>query len=86
MANELCAYGFDNDIDGQYYLMYNDHWCNGTYWIYKDSFNWIISDSEFLYGEPYLKAIKQYSVGSGPNGEYNGVSGNPNGTIALGIC
>jgi hypothetical protein len=86
MSNELCFSGFGGNIDGQYYLMYCDHWSNGTYWLYKDSFNWIISSSEFLYGEGYIIARKEYVAGSWANGNYVGVNGNPSGTVALAFC
>jgi hypothetical protein len=96
MANELCASGFGNGIDGQYNLMYTDHWTNGTYWIYKDSWWWMISTSEFLYEPTYLVAIKPYTAGTWANGDYYAVgpweNGNwthndsPIGTISLGVC
>ena len=86
MANELCASGFGNDIDGQYNLMYRDHWSNGIYWIYKDSYYWMISSSEFLYGEGYIVARREYIEGSWADGSYDGVDGNPSGVVALGVC
>jgi hypothetical protein len=86
MANELCASGFGTAVDGNYQLMYRDHWTNGTYWIYKDSWYWMISNSEFYYGEGYIVARKAYVAGSWANGSYTGVDGNPSGNVALGIC
>lgn len=86
MANELCASGFGNDIDGQYDLMSVDHWTNGTYWIYKDSYYWMISTSEYMYEPGYLVARKEYVAGSWADGHYEGVDGNPSGDVALGTC
>lgn len=86
MANELCASGFGNAVDGQYNLMYKDHWFNGSYWIYRDSYNWMISESEFLYYVPYLVAIKPYVIASWADGHYTGVGANPSGDIVLGVC
>ena len=86
MANEICASGFGNDIDGQYELKYRDHWSNGKYWIYRDSFYWMISTSEFLYYGDYLVATKPYNAGEGVDGNYDDIQGDPYGTISLGTC
>ncbi len=86
MSNELCLTGFGSGIDGQYYLMYDSHWSNGTYWIYRDSFYWFISSSEFLYGEGYVIARKDYVAGSWANGSYYGVYGGSSGNVELAIC
>lgn len=84
MANELCAYGFGSAIDGTYQLMYQDHWTNGTYWIYKDSFWWMISTSEFLYDTDHLVCIKTYVAGSWANGTYYSVGPWEDGNYTLG--
>lgn len=86
MANELCASGFGTAVDGQYALISVDHWSNGTYWIYKDSYYWMISSSEFLYETGYLVARKAYVAGSWADGDYVDVDGNPSGVVALGTC
>jgi hypothetical protein len=91
MANELCATGFNASIAGQYNLMYTDHWrkvdeTNGIYWIYKDSYYWMISTSEFLYETGYVVARKAYVAGSWADGNYTGVNGNPSGVVTLGVC
>lgn len=86
MANELCASGFGTAVDGNYHLVSIDHWTNGTYWIYKDSYYWMISSSEFLYETGYIVARKAYVAGSWADGAYTGVDGNPSGNVALGIC
>jgi hypothetical protein len=46
----------------------------------------MISSSEFLYGEGYIIARKEYVAGSWANGSYEGVNGNPSGTVALAFC
>jgi hypothetical protein len=85
MANELCASGFvDTLINGQYELMYVDHWTNGNYWIYKDSFFWMISSSPTTYELPYLVAIKEYIAGSWANGDYYSVGDIIDGNYTLG--
>jgi len=97
MANELCANGFANpDINGTYTLYSIDLWTNGTYWIYKDSWWWMISKSPtFNYHPEYLTAIKAYVPGSWANGEYfdigpwvngNYTLGSHMGYVDLGIC
>lgn len=88
MANELCASGFGTAVDGNYTMNYRDrdHWTNGTYWIYRDSFYWMISSSEFLYGTGYIVARKDYVPGSWANGHYDGVDGHSSGDVALGVC
>jgi len=98
MANELCASGFGSDVDGQYNLMSNEHWqnSNGKYWIYKDSFFWMISTSEFFWDKNHIVAIKAYVPGSWANGTYNTpekeagyagyIEGTPMGSVSLGTC
>jgi hypothetical protein len=94
MANELCASGFTvPDVDGQYNLMYTDHWknANGKYWIYKDSYFWMISSSEFLYETGYLVAKKLYTPGSWANGDYHSTGpweeeGAVIGNVASAVC
>ena len=88
MANELCASGFTgplSGINGNYTLISRDHWTNGIYWVYKDSFFWMISTSEFIYEHPdYLVAIKEYTQGSWANGDYYSVGPFVNGNLTLG--
>lgn len=88
MANELCVSGFSSAINGNYALMYEDHWkkIDGDYWIYKDSYYWMISSSEFLYETGYIVAKKSYVAGSWVDGHYTGVDGNPDGDVVLGVC
>jgi hypothetical protein len=99
MANELCASGFTGSlsgVNGEYKLISVDHWTNGTYWIYKDSYFWMISRSSTLYEYPdYLVAIKSYVAGSWANGDYHAVGTWTNGNwtegaiigmVNLGTC
>ena len=95
MANELCVSGFGNAIDGNYKLEKTDRWTNETYWIYKDSYFWIISSSPYLYETNYVKAIKKYIPGSWVDGDYYAVGPWVNGEyttgaylghVSLGIC
>ena len=81
MPNTKIASNFGEPWDGTYTFQYTDHWSNGDYWIYRSSLYWFISDSEYLYEEPHIKARKPYVVTSDPTGEYEGVDGNPNGVV-----
>lgn len=88
MANELCASGFGTTVDGNYQSVDTDFWKNNNsnYWIYKDSYNWIISSSPSIGQIPYAVATKTYVPGSWVNGHYTGTGTNPSGDIALGTC
>lgn len=77
----IIATGFDRAWDGVYTLYYPDHWTNGTYWIYRDSFYWYISESPYLYGDSYIKAYLVFESVVDPRGSYIGTSGNPNGSV-----
>jgi len=78
--------------NGTYELKYTDHWSNGYYWIYRDSYYWYISESEFLYQEPYSKAQLVFTEETNPEGNitgiinprgnYTGIDGEPNGVVS----
>ena len=94
MANEFCAYGFGEDWDGTYAVDFDkagkescaDLWTNGSYWIYRNSYYWMISASPYLYDDRYLVARKAYEDGSSPVGSYTGYNGNPDGAVKEGVC
>lgn len=91
MSFEICATGFDAGVNGTYSAIYGevDHWSNGTYYLYHDSFYWYISDSDYTWEEGHRKARKAYEVGNDyvkPTGNYTGLDGNPDGVIIDGSC
>lgn len=88
MAELICVSGFDRDWDGTYQMVYTDSWkhLEKNYWIYKDSWNWMISSSPHLYDSSHLKAVKLYVVTEWVEGNYLGVNGNPNGIITMDEC
>ena len=91
MAIHLCVSGFGKDWDGTYENTDRDHYAkmpDHDYWIYRDSWYWFISVSAYLYhGEGRRlaqKAVDTYIFD--PTGSYEGVYGEPNGTVSLGDC
>ena len=91
-ADTIYASGFGTAWDGTYTLRYTDHWSNGDYWVYRDSYYWYITDSEFLYGDSHAKAQMEFEEEVNPEGNltgiinprgsYTGISGEPDGVIS----
>ena len=87
MANELCASGFSRPWDGNYTLISDGLWTNGSYFIFRDPWYWYVSSSLNLYYEPYRKASRPYDIyNPSPAGNFTGLDGNPDGIVNLGIC
>jgi len=90
MSFEICASGFTADANGTYSMIETDHWSNGIYFIYHDSWYWYLTPSDYKYHEPNAVARKEYivgdSTGSTPIGSYNGIDGNPDGIVSNGEC
>jgi len=89
MSFQICASGFGEDWDGTYELLMGDQYekiPERNYWVYRDSWYWFISASPYKYDVPNRKAEKIYPGIEDPTGNYNGIDGNPNGSIAFGHC
>jgi len=85
----LTASGFGEDWDGTYVYQYQkDKWKNGDYWIFRNSYYYMISSSEYLFfEEEHLKARMALPMDNNapiddPTGNYNGVNGEPNGSVS----
>jgi len=88
------VYDFSAAWDGIYTQIDRGMWFNGNaaspYYLYRDFENWKICNSRYVC-QPveaipslgHLKAIKAFTVGSTPAGNYTGVDGNPNGKVEL---
>lgn len=89
MSFEICASGFNANVNGTYSMVSTDHWTNGTYYLWHDPWYWYISISEHQFRDEYSVARKTYEDGTEyvkPTGNYEGLYGNPNGVIVDGNC
>ena len=94
MSFEICASGFDANVNGTYSMIATDIWSNGTYYIYHDSYYWYISDSQYTWEITHRVARRTYEVatdytrvyGNGAYGDYTGLDGHSSGRIADGSC
>jgi len=88
MLQTVTASGFNRDWDGVYEYQYQeDHWKNGDYWIYRDSWYWYIANSGYQYiGEHNVAKLAVTSVNNtpilDPRGSYTGTNGEPNGSVS----
>lgn len=91
MAQELIVTGTTSqDWDGRYIMQYNtmnsncDIWKHETkeYFIFRNSWYWMLSSGGCYMEDSYLKATKLYASGSTPTGHYDGINGNPDNDVA----
>jgi len=91
MAIKLCVSGFGEEWDGTYeevsysqYAQLPDH----KYWIYRSTFYWFISISEYLYKGEGRRLAEKYTDSPimDPTGSYEGVFGYPSGIVSYGRC
>ena len=69
---------------GEYKMVYNtmnsntDHWMHKqtkNYFIYRNSYYWFISNSDFKFKPSNIIAKKEYTYGHAPVGDYDDASG-----------